>query len=498
MVFARFKVVRHTPGEDCEGRGVPVAVDNKAIAEGVLAAVGGKENITSAVHCMTRLRLNVANKDEVNDEAVKKVKGVIGAQWSGGQYQVIIGQNVDKVYGEFTQMAGVAAEKAIDENLDAPKEKLTPAGVGNAILNYLSRTMVQLIPVMIAAGLFKTVAVLVAPDMLNLVPADSDLVTLMNWLYEAGFYFLPIYLGYAAAKTLGVTSVLGMFMGGILISPTIIGIAAAGEVSTFSVYGLPAAVHNYSQTVLPIILSIAAMKVVEDFFKKHIPATLSTVFTPFLTMIVMVPVSLVVLAPLGGYLGDFIGNGIFALGGLGGVGSVIAMAIIGGLWQLLVVTGMHTVIITLALVTLMQNGQDTFVFVSTNAALWAVYGVAIGSFLRFRNKEEKALAGGYVVSAMLGGVTEPTLFGLILRFKRTIPAMAIGGAIGAVYCGITHVAIYPGAGVANVLCMLAYIPGGTMNLVNAFIGYIFALVVAAVLTYLFAYSKADLDAMDAE
>jgi len=137
-----------------------MAADNGKIAEGVLAAVGGKENISSATHCMTRLRLTLKNRDSVNEDAVKQVRGVLGAQWSGTQYQVIIGQNVPKVYDVLISQ-GVAGGGAIDENLDADlaKEKLTPAVVGNKILDYLSGSMVQLIPLIMAGGLFRTFAV---------------------------------------------------------------------------------------------------------------------------------------------------------------------------------------------------------------------------------------------------------------------------------------------------------------------------------------------------
>lgn len=475
-----------------------MAADNKAIAESVLAAVGGKENVAGAEHCMTRLRLNLVDKSKLDDEAVKKIKGVIGAQWSGTQYQVIIGQNVNKVYPEFIELAGVAAKKAVDENLDAPKEKLTPKVIGNNILNYVSRSMVQMIPVMIAAGLFKAITAIIGPTMLNLVTADSDLYVYFEWIYNAGFYFLPIYLGFCAAKTLGATPILGAFLGGVLIDPTLTTMAAAGERQFFSVLGMPALIKDYSQSVLPILLGVALLYFVEKFFKKHMPSTLSTIFTPFCSMFIVVPITLVALAPIGQYIGEGLGNALFSLGSHGLIVQLIGMVIIGAFWQLIVVTGMHVPIIMLAINQLMTVGQDPFVFVSTNAAMFAVWGVTAGAFLKFRNKEEKALAGGYLVSGVIGGVTEPALFGIILRFKRCIVPMAIGGAAGALFCGITQVCYYT-MGTSNILCLIAYVgEKGTMNLVFAIIGYLIAFIVGAVLTYMFGFSKEDLDAMDGE
>lgn len=178
--------------------------DNKKIAADVLEALGGKDNITFAAHCMTRLRFNLKDMELPDINAVKKVNGVIGAQISGGQFQVIIGQNVPKVYDELIKMSGLAKQESIDENLDASgvKTPLTPAAVGNAILNYLSGSMVPMIPLLLASGMFKTVAVVLGPTMLNLIADTSDLYVLLNMLYNVTFYFIPVFLGFSAAKNI--------------------------------------------------------------------------------------------------------------------------------------------------------------------------------------------------------------------------------------------------------------------------------------------------------
>ena len=216
--------------------------DNKKIAEEVLAAVGGAENVTSAMHCMTRLRLNLKDQSVPNDDEIKKIQGVLGAQWSGGQYQVIIGQNVPKVYDEVLKL-GVGGAGSIDENLDAPKEKLTAKSVGSSIMNYLSKSMVALIPIMMGAAMFRTIAVIAGPQMLGLWAEDSQIYQLFyQWLYDAGFYFMPLSLGYSAAKQLKCSPMLGIFMGGVLIMPGLVSAAAAvadGGPATIAVYGIP-------------------------------------------------------------------------------------------------------------------------------------------------------------------------------------------------------------------------------------------------------------------
>ena len=474
-----------------------MAVDNKQIATDVLAAVGGAENVKAATNCMTRLRLTLTNKDAVDIDKVKKVKGVLGAQFSGSQFQIIIGQNVPKVLDEFITLSGVKREAPVDENLDVPKEKLTPALVGNRILDYLSGSMTQLIPLLMAGGLFRTFAVVLGPQMCNVIAADSETYQFFyTTLYEATFYFLPIYLGYAAAKKIGASPVLGMLMGGILIAPSII--TAATAKGTISVYGISIAAASYAQSVLPIMLTIPILYEVEKFFKKHMPDVFSTVFTPFCTMIVTVPIALIVLAPIGNELGNVIANALFSVSSFGKIGVLIVMAILGAFWQLFVVAGMHMPVILLAQVQIIAVGYDPFVFVATNCAMTAVWGCAFGSFLRIRNKEEKSLSLGYVVSAIAGGVTEPALFGVLMRFRRTMLGMFIGGSIGAIVSGILGVTYYLAGGASNFMVILNYFQGGQQNIIFAVIGMTISFVIAAIAVFLFGFTEKELKELDEE
>ncbi|MDP9859057.1 PTS system beta-glucosides-specific IIC component [Olsenella profusa DSM 13989] len=472
--------------------------DNKKIASEVVAAVGGAGNINSALHCMTRLRLAIKDRGLVDERAVNAIKGVLGSQWSGGQYQVIIGQSVPKVHAEIVAQ-GVSSGGMVDENLDQglSQERLTPKVVGNRILDYLSGSMVPLIPLIMGGGLFRTIAAIIGPTMLGLVAADNPLyIFLYTTLYEASFYFLPIYLGYTAAKKLGASPVLGLLAGGVLIAPTVVA-AAAGQ-TPISVYGLEIVPENYAQSVLPIVLTIPVLHVVEQFMRKHVPDVFSTMFTPWFTMIVVVPIELIVLAPLGNLIGNGVANALFGLADLGGVGILVVMAILGAFWQLFVIAGMHMPVILLAQVQIIQAGYDPFVFVSTNCAMAAVWGCAIGAFLRIRNKEERGMTAGYIVSALLGGVTEPTLFGVLLRWRRTMLGMFIGGAIGAVVSGLLGVTYYLAGGASNLLVITNYFQGGTGNIVSAAIGMSISLVVAAIVVYLMGFTKEELAELDAE
>lgn len=471
--------------------------DNQKIAEEVLAAVGGADNIASATHCMTRLRLNLKDQSIPQDDQVKAIKGVLGAQWSGGQYQVIIGQNVPKVY-EAALKLGVSGEGVIDEDLgDGPREPLTPQVIGHNILNYLSKSMVALIPIMLSAAMFRTVAVIAGPDMLNIWATDSEVYNLFyNWLYNAGFYFIPITLGWSAARQLGASPQLGMMLGGVLLAPELVSlVSAAAETgaATTSVFGMPALLNNYANSVLPILLCMPVLWQLERLFKRIVPDMLSTVFVPFLTMLIMVPVALVALAPLGSVLGNALGAFMFGLGNTGGIVTILAIVIIAGLWEFLVMTGMHQVLLTLGITQLLTVGSDSAVMVAGGIAQFATWGMAFGAFLRIRERDEKGALLGYSLSGIVGGVTEPALYGCGFKYPRTMAGMVIGGALGGLIAGIFHVTVYV-LGATNILGLIGYFAGGSTNIMWAIIANAVAFVSAAVITYFFGFTDEELEA----
>ena len=470
---------------------------NKQIATQVVEAVGGKENISSALHCMTRLRLTLKDEGLADLDTIKAIKGVLGAQWSGSQLQVIIGQNVGKVHDAVVAM-GVASGGTVDENLDGDlagqKQPLTAKGVGQAILGYLSGAMVPMIPLLMTAGLMKTIGVIVGPAMLGLVPAESSLVVLMDFVYNAGFYFLPIYLGWTAAQKLGVTPILGAYIGGILIAPAFVQMATDG--TPFDVFGIPCAPANYSSTVLPILLSVWVMSYVEKFFKKHLPDVLTTVFSPFLTMLVMLPVSLGALAPLGNMLGVLIGNALFAMGSAGGILSILGGGLLCALWLPMVTTGMHVAVIMLAIGTFMTTGVDNFVLVCTTIGLWTGYGAEFAAFLKLKDPEDKSLALGYFISNTVGGVGEPFIYGILFQHPR----LWVTNSIAAFVTGALSVAlglqVYNMAA-SSVLNLLAFVGPDPSNLTKTCICAAVGFVLGLVLAYLFGFTKEELEPKEA-
>ncbi len=462
--------------------------DNAKIAGDVLAAVGGKENVNSALHCMTRLRFTLKDESVVNDDTVKNIPGVLGVAKTGGQYQVIIGTNVPEVYDEVVKL-GVAAGGEVDENLDADvaKKKLTPKEIGNNILNYLSGSVVPLIPVLIAGGLFKTLSAIFGPTLLGIVPADSQFITLCDIVYDAAFYFIPIIAGFAAAKKLGANPFLGAFMGAILIDPKFIQLGTDGV--AFSVYGIPAPTLTYGQTLIPVLLSVAAMAPIQKFFDKHLPDSIRTVFAPFLTFVVLMPIALCLLAPLGNYVGtgiaaffEWLSNTPFGW---------LAVTLIAATWPMLVLTGMHVGLAAIALAQFAQVGSDSVVLMAATVQAFTASGVGLAAWLRFRDPEKKSLALGYFITQFIGGVGEPLLYGIFLRYKRPWLGTLAGGAAAGLYAAITQVVFYtPTSGLFS---PLAFAGGSQANFVNGIIATVIGMVVAFIVTWFFGFTKEQLE-----
>ena len=421
--------------------------DNKQIAADVLEAVGGKSNVSFVTHCMTRLRFTLKDRTVPDAAAVKKINGVLGAQESGGQFQIIIGQNVPKVYDELCAMGGFAKQAAIDENLDAPAEKLTPSVVGKRIMNYLAGSMTPMIPVLLAAGLFKTVGVVLGPTMTGVLAADSDAVRLMDMIYNAAFYFMPIYLGYNAAKQIGLTPILGAFLGGMLIEPNFSALASEG--TAFSIYGVfPCTPGSYAQTVLPILLTIPVAYALERILRKNMPDALQTVFTPFLTLGITLPIMLCLLAPIGSWL---------------------------------------------AQVAFLQAGSDPFIFVAITISLWPAFGAEIASFLKLKLAEEKSACAGYLVAQLIGGVGEPFIYGMDFRYPKLFVCSMVGSFVSGALALALGVTAYVAGLPSSVLSILTFVGGGTGNLVSACIAAAAGFAVSFIVTWFFGFTKDEIE-----
>lgn len=458
------------------------------MATTILEEIGGKQNVTFVAHCMTRLRFNLKDQSKVNLENIKKIKGVLGCQFSSGQFQVIIGQTVEQVYKAVCDQGDFKKNEAMEETELKEKKKKTIKGVGSNILEALAGCVVPLIPLMMAASMFKMLVAVLGPGMGNLLQETDDLYVLFSFVGDAGFYFFPIVLGYTASKKFHVTPVVGMFLGCIMMHPTFIGMANEG--ASFTVFGIPCATQSYASTLLPIILSIWIMSYIEAFFKRILPQSLKTIFVPFLSIIIMLPICLCALGPVGALIGNYICDFLLGLDKVPYIG-FIAVALVAALWEFLVMSGMHVVFLTTLVMVFAQTGQESLVSVAGVIASISVAGMLLGSFFRIKDKEEKSLTLGYFVASIIGGVTEPGLYGNGMKFKRPFIGLIAGGFAGGLYAGLTHVTCYAMVPVASFIGLTAFAGGPSMNVVHGVISCLIGFIVAAMITYFIGYDKAD-------
>lgn len=298
-------------------------------------------------HCVTRLRLIVKDKGLVQDDQIKSINGVVGAQWLGDQYQIIIGTEVEQLYPVICAAAGLKEEAAIAENLDSGKKGFSLKKIGDSILGYLLPAMTGIIPIMMAACMCKTIAVLLGPGMLNWIAAESDLAIVLDFMYDAFFYFIPMFLGYSAARVLNITPIYGIYLGALIMAPDFM--ALVGVRDSLSIFGIPAPVASYASSFLPVILGVWIMYYVLKLLNRIIPDLLKTIFVPLLAVVIMAPIMFVVCAPLGTYIGNVVGNFFIAMSQSNVIVSTLAAVALAVLMPYMVLTGMHGALVNFAI-----------------------------------------------------------------------------------------------------------------------------------------------------
>lgn len=406
------------------------------LADQILEAVGGEGNVVNLTHCMTRLRFELKDRSIPKEEDFNKLKGVAGVVTSGNQFQVIIGTQVGQVFDSVIQKISPSSIVA-DSMEDTQSQDKGVKSVLNRMLDYLSGSLTPIIPILLVSSLCKMIASIISPSLLGIVSTESDIYNLFNMVGTAGFYFLPIFVGNTAAKKMKVSPIIGMLLGAVLVFPGFIEMAVAG--TKFTVYGIPCNLLDYNSTVLPIILTIWIMSYVENFFKRFTPDVLEVFMVPLGTLLVMLPLELCVLGPMGSFIGSYVCNAIIALYG---IAAPLAVAVVAGSFILLVATGMHPVLFTYLYVSFPQLGYDAFMEPGVLAASWAFAGVTLACFVKFKNKDNKAMTLSYFTTWLLGGVGEPIIYGLMIPYKTPMIASAISGFITGLAAGALYLTAY--------------------------------------------------------
>ena len=455
---------------------------NKEIASRVLAAVGGKENVNSVVHCATRLRFKLKDEDVADTKALKQDEDVIQVVQKGGQYQVVIGSQVGDVYRELNDIANF-------DNTEAVEEKT--GNIFDRLIDIISSIFTPFLGAMAGAGVLKGFLTLALT--LNWV-TDTSGVYIVLWAIADGlFTYLPVMLAFTAARKFHTNEFLAAALAMALVHPSIT--ALTGE--TLHFLGLPVIIgaSAYTSSVIPIILAVFLQSYVEKFFKKVIPDFLQTIVVPLAIFLVMAPLTFIVVGPLGTILGNLLGSGYDAIYGLS---PILAGAIMGGLWQVFVMFGMHWGFVPIMMLNLTQSGFDTMMPTLLPAVL-AQGGAALAVFFMTKNVKLKGLALSSTITSIFG-ITEPTVYGVNLPLKKPFIAACISGAIGGAFIGFFEVRNYV-FGLVSLLSLPGFIPQDTKaitGLVMAAIGTAIAFVLAFILTFVLRFDEQPEDAALAE
>lgn len=461
------------------------------VATDLLELLGGKENITYATFCLTRLRLTLKDRGLVDENGINQLNDIVGTKLVGSQYQIIIGPEVEHVYREFCKLANLQANDGIQEeiieDLPSTKEKLTIKKIVNNVLDVVGACVTPMLPIITGAGIMKLIVAILGPSMLNILPVENDFMQLLTFVGDAGFYFFPVFVAYGASKKFQCNTSMSLLLAVILLHPTLAEIVAADK--PFTVYGIPMVLTTYSTTFLPILLTVWVQSYVEKLLNRYIPGSLRSLLFPTLLILIMLPLELCILGPIGNIVGQGIASGVVWLHGVLGP---VSIALIGATWPLLIATGMHQALIAIALGYIATIGYDNSILVGGFISNYPMIAIALAYLIKAKTAEAKGNALTGFITLALGGISEPTLFGIILRNKKALLYMLAGGLIGGFYAGLMNVAVYV-VGSGNVLVALGFAGASLPNsLIHGIIASIIAFLVTFALCMIFGFENKEL------
>lgn len=430
-------------------------MDYQAIAKEILKDVGGKDNIVDVTHCYTRLRFVLRDTKQVNKEALLQTEGVISVVESGGQYQVVLGNKVAHVYN--------VLEPLLAQQLTTKTSVKEKNSLGNRILNTVAAIFTPVVPAIAASGMLKgilAIAVMVANNFYQVDLKPLNTYIILSAASDALFYFMPVILGYSAAKVFKTNEYIAMVIGATLCYPTIVSLMT--EESAVTLFGLHVTKANYVSTVIPIILAIFILAYVQRFLEKVIPEVLKIIMVPTLSLLLMIPATLLLFGPIGIYLGDGV-NWLYYY--IMNLSPILLGGFIGGIWCVLVIFGAHRGLVPIGINDVARTGRQNLLAFA-GAANFSQAGAAFGVFVRTKNKGLKAVAASATVTALFG-ITEPAIYGANLRLKKPMiyavasgaaggALMGWGGSYGTAFAnqGLLTIPVYAEAGTKAFICYL--------------------------------------------
>ncbi len=469
------------------------------LARIIIQNVGGKSNIISVAHCITRLRFKLKDESKANKEVLESTDGVIKVMQAGGQYQVVIGNQVNDVYDAVLEVGHLTAAGAVDEDGNAVEEDNAGGGKKSPVsmlIDVISGTLQPTLGVLAATGIIKGLLALF--DFIGLIPSTSGTYQMWYAVADGFFYFLPIILGYTAAKKFKINEFIGMAIGIALCYPAMVNSTAgevlgtvfggtAFEMSYYQTFmGIPVIMpaSGYTSSVVPIILAVAVAAPIEHWLKKVIPDVIKLFVVPFVTLVIMVPLTYLVIGPVASVLCSILSLVFNAIYSIPVVGGIIGGILIGAFWQVLVIFGLHWGLVPLAMINYGLMGYDTFLspyFCVSFAQTFVVLAI----ILKTKNEKTKKVAIPAFISGIFG-VTEPAIYGVTLPKKKPFIYSCIAGAIGGAFTGFMNTRSYSigGLGLFGLPCFIDTTGDmGITNMIYIIIAILIASAVGFGLTY---------------
>ncbi len=444
-------------------------------ASEIIKYIGGEENILGLTHCATRLRFTLKDDEIVDVEKIKTIKGVLGVAKNGGQFQIIIGNEVPKAF------AAINAKIHITQSEDEETSKDTK--LSERLFDFIASIFTPILPAIIGAGLVKSVLALAV--LLGL-STQSDTYYFINIIGDAPLYFLPMMLAVTASKKLGANPYMAIAIMGALLHPNYTAlITDAYNIHFSSMFGIPVTLASYGSSVIPVLLMVFLLKYVDAFLDRIIPKMIKFFLKPLLTLLIVASITFIVLGPIGFVVGVGISTGLNFLSTH--VGWLVP-TIIGAIFPLMVTTGMHYGIVPFMIQSIGAQGFEQICGPGNLPSNIAQGAASLAVALKTKKEDLKQISFTSGLTALLG-VTEPALFSVTLKYKKVLACVMIGGGLGGLYAGITNVKCFSFCS-PGLLSMVAYIGNdGWSNLINACISMGISFVVTFILVFVWGFQE---------
>lgn len=448
--------------------------DYKKLAQMIVDIIGA-ENITSAGHCATRLRLVLKNTPADAKEKIAALPGVITVVEKGGQFQIVIGSHVVDVYKEFKELVD------LDSAVEVDGEKKS---VLNKVIATMSAVFAPFIYILAAAGLLQ--GILILSKLAFPAFEATGTYKIFDMISWAPFTFLPLFIAITASKHFKTNVYIALACCAALVSPTLTElIAQVASGKGIDLFGLPLSETTYTSSVLPPLILVWILSYVERFVEKRLPGVVKQLFTPLICLVIMVPMTLLVLGPTSAVFASALANGY---NWLVSVAPPVAALLIGGFWQIFVIFGVHWGVTPMVMANFDMYGQDSFQAFQT-IAVTAQVAATLGVFLKANSKELKNVSLSAVITGLFG-ITEPAIYGVTLRFKRPFIYGCVAGGIGAVVASFFNPYYFAYAGLPSILTSVNAIdPKMPMSFIGLVVGLLIALVTAVALTLIFGFGE---------